>query len=63
VDSVPEFAVDDGLMLAGVGGPLVNSVADVGPVLEKFIKGTFIDCLAVPVSDVFLPELMGEKGG
>src|SRR4051812_46948156 len=63
MDTVPELAVNDGLVLAGIGGALVHGIANVGPVLEQLVKYAFIDCLAVPVTDAFLPEFMGEKGG
>ena len=46
---IPELAVDDGLVLAGVGDALVHGVADVDPIVQDSIKNTLIEQLTVTV--------------
>ena len=49
-------------MLAGIGDAFVHGVADIGPVFEQLVEHALVDCLAVSIADVLLPEFMGQKG-
>ena len=46
---VPEFAVDDGLVLAAVGDTLVHGLADVDPVVQELIEDALVEQVAVAV--------------
>ena len=45
-DLVPGVAVDDGLLLAWVGGTLVLDLADVGAVVEQLVQDALVERLA-----------------
>jgi hypothetical protein len=49
VNLIPELAVDDGLVLAGVGDALVHGVTDVDPVIQDSIENALIEQLTVTV--------------
>ena len=47
VDLVPQGLADDRLVLAGIGGALVDGIADVDAVVEELVDEALVDQLAV----------------
>jgi hypothetical protein len=57
VNLVPDAAIDDRLMLAGVRRALVHGVTEIHPVIEHTIEIALVDELAVLVQRAFLAQL------
>src|SRR6185503_14057138 len=51
VHSVPEGAIEDGLMLPGISRALVNGLSHVDPVVEQLVDVTLVDQLALLSAD------------
>src|SRR6266478_8485549 len=62
MDPVPEFPVDDGLMLAGIGFPLVHGFPDVDPVVDHPVEIALVDRLAALGSNALLGQNRNELG-
>ena len=56
VHLVPEGAVDDRLVLAGIGRALVHGLADVDPVVEQLVEVALVDQLAALAASRPRPE-------
>ena len=59
---IPELAVDDGLVLAGVGRALVHGFADVDPVVQDPVEDALVEQLAV-LGGSRADQLPCEQGG
>ena len=63
VNLIPELAVDDGLVLAGVGDALVHGVADVDAVVQDSIENALIEQLTVTVGGPGEDQFPSQQGG
>jgi hypothetical protein len=63
MNPVPELAVDDGLVLAGIRDALVHGVADVDPVVQDSIENALVEQLTVTVGGTCDDQLPCQQGG
>ena len=56
-------AVDDRLVLAGIGGALVHRLADIDPVVEELVDVALVDQLAPLGPDILGPQRADQLGG
>ena len=60
---IPEPAIDDRLVLAGVGDALVHGVADVDPVVQDLIEDALVEQLTVAVCGSRDDQFSCQQGG
>src|SRR5688572_24350941 len=59
---IPESAIDDGLVLTGIGYALVDGLAHVDPVVEQLVDVSLVDQLALLPSGILCSQFAHQFG-
>ena len=63
MDAVPELLGDDRLVLAGIGGALVDGLAEIDAVVDELVDEALVDALAALVAHAFGLQRPRQRGG